>query len=494
MARETELFLAALIDENRGVGHLIDADFTFANRRLAEHYGLPGVAGQRMRRVALPADSPRGGLLTHASVLKVTANGTTTSPVPRGNFVLANLLGQPPAPPPPGIEGLEPDTRGTTTIREQLTAHRANPVCASCHRVIDPPGFALESFDPIGGFRTSYRASGGESDVRRLHGARCRSSRACPSIRAASRRRARRSRGSRTTSASCSATTSSRWPATWPRSFSSSPPEPRSSSPTGMRWRDRGAPRRRRVSCADDDPRGRPERPLPATVTGRRAPETFGRTQERMTRGGSRMSRSCTPALFVIAILLLAPAGAGAQAAAAEQPATTEQAAEATPRTAVGRPRPGRHLGLPDHHAAGAPRGVRRPRLPDRGRGGQPRAGRGADGPRRQRSPGRADGGRRRRRCLQPLLVRLRDVGRRRPAHVAHRRSAERAPSAAHARGRAAPGLRRLVRGAARSRTSRTSTTSIAASAPPRSRSTRPPTTTTSRCSRPPTTWRCWWR
>ena len=162
MARETALFLAALIDENRGVGHFIDADFTFVNRRLAEHYGLPGIAGQQMRRVALPADGPRGGLLTQASVLKVTANGTTTSPVPRGNFVLANLLGQPPAPPPPGIEGLEPDTRGTTTIREQLAAHRTNPVCASCHRVIDPPGFALESFDPIGGFRTRYRASGGE--------------------------------------------------------------------------------------------------------------------------------------------------------------------------------------------------------------------------------------------------------------------------------------------------------------------------------------------
>ena len=163
MARETELFLGALIGENRGVGHLIAADFTFVNRRLAEHYGLPGVAGQQMRRVDLPADSPRGGLMTHASVLKVTANGTTTSPVPRGNFVLANLLGKPPAPPPPGIEGLEPDTRGTTTIREQLTAHRSNPVCASCHRVIDPPGFALESFDPIGAFRTHYRASGGQT-------------------------------------------------------------------------------------------------------------------------------------------------------------------------------------------------------------------------------------------------------------------------------------------------------------------------------------------
>ncbi len=163
MAQETELFLRELVDENRGVDHLIAADFTFANRRLAEHYGLSGVAGQQMRRVALPADSPRGGLMTHASVLKVTANGTTTSPVPRGNFVLANLLGKPPAPPPPGIEGLEPDTRGTTTIREQLTAHRSNPVCASCHRSIDPPGFALESFDPIGGFRTNYRATGGQA-------------------------------------------------------------------------------------------------------------------------------------------------------------------------------------------------------------------------------------------------------------------------------------------------------------------------------------------
>ena len=162
MQRETELFLAELIAGNHGVGSLIDADFTFVNRRLAEHYRLPAVGGQHMRRVELPADSPRGGLMTQASVLKVTANGTTTSPVPRGNFVLANLLGQPAAPPPAGVEGLEPDTRGATTVREQLDAHRSNPVCASCHRVIDPPGFALESFDPIGGFRTNYRATGGE--------------------------------------------------------------------------------------------------------------------------------------------------------------------------------------------------------------------------------------------------------------------------------------------------------------------------------------------
>ena len=161
MAAETELFLAELIADNHGVGQLIDADFTYVNRRLAEHYGIPGVEEQHMRRVALPADSPRGGLLTQGSILKITSNGTTTSPVPRGNFVLANLLGQPAPPPPPGVAGLEPDTRGTTTIREQLEAHRSNPVCGSCHRVIDPPGFALESFDPVGGFRTNYRVLGG---------------------------------------------------------------------------------------------------------------------------------------------------------------------------------------------------------------------------------------------------------------------------------------------------------------------------------------------
>ena len=158
---ETELFLAELIATNHGVGRLIDADFTFLNRRLAEHYGVEDVEGQQMRKVTLPADSPRGGLLTQASILKITANGTTTSPIPRGNFVLANLLGQPAPPPPPGIGTIEPDTRGTTTIREQLDAHRSSPVCANCHRVIDPPGFALESFDPIGGFRTRYRVSGG---------------------------------------------------------------------------------------------------------------------------------------------------------------------------------------------------------------------------------------------------------------------------------------------------------------------------------------------
>jgi hypothetical protein len=160
MARETELFLAELIAKDLSAGSLIDADFTFVNRQLAGHYGIAGIQGEQMRKLTLPADSLRGGLLTQASVLKITSNGTTTSPIPRGNFVLANLLGQPAPPPPAAVDIPEPDTRGTTTIREQLDAHRASPVCASCHRVIDPPGFALESFDPIGGFRTKYRITG----------------------------------------------------------------------------------------------------------------------------------------------------------------------------------------------------------------------------------------------------------------------------------------------------------------------------------------------
>ena len=165
MAAETELFLAELIANDLSVGQLVDADFTFVNRRLAEHYGIPDITGQHMRKVTLAEDSARGGLLAQAAIHKLTANGTTSSPVPRGNFVLANLLGQPAPPPPPNVAGLEPDTRGTTTIREQLTAHRENPMCATCHTVIDPPGLALESFDPIGGFRTSYRASGKEIEV-----------------------------------------------------------------------------------------------------------------------------------------------------------------------------------------------------------------------------------------------------------------------------------------------------------------------------------------
>lgn len=157
MEAETRLFLAELIQHDLPVSNLIDSDFMFVNRPLSLVYGMDGITGQDMRRIDVPADSPRGGLLTHASVLKVSANGTNTSPVARGNFVLGPLLGTPTPPPPPGVTGLEPDTRGTATIREQLDAHRSEPVCNSCHQVIDPPGFALEQFDPVGSFRTQYR-------------------------------------------------------------------------------------------------------------------------------------------------------------------------------------------------------------------------------------------------------------------------------------------------------------------------------------------------
>jgi len=159
MPKETELFLTEMVNKNLGISNLVDSDFTFVNRRLAKHYGLKSVAGQNMQRVSLPKDSPRGGLLTQASILKATANGTVTSPVTRGNYVLSNLLGTPPSPPPPDAGSIEPDTRGKTTVREILAAHRNIETCAKCHREIDPPGFALESFDPIGGYRTRYRAN-----------------------------------------------------------------------------------------------------------------------------------------------------------------------------------------------------------------------------------------------------------------------------------------------------------------------------------------------
>ena len=180
---ETRRFFSELIWDDRGVREFIDSDFTFLNRRLAEHYGIPGVEGLEFRKVKLPADSPRGGLLTHASILKVTANGTNTSPVPRGRFVLANLLGTPPSPPPPGAGAVEPDTRGTTTIREELAAHRSVESCNRCHREIDPPGFALESFNPIGGFRTRYRSTGkGDRPTTKLFGRAVREYRLGPRV------------------------------------------------------------------------------------------------------------------------------------------------------------------------------------------------------------------------------------------------------------------------------------------------------------------------
>ena len=158
MVQETEAYFNELLKANLPVTQVIQSDFAMLNSRLAAHYQIPGVDGEQMRKVSLAADSPRGGILTQASVLKVTANGTTTSPVLRGAWVMKKLLGQPPSPPPPGVGSIEPDTRGATTVREQLAKHRSSETCAGCHSKIDPPGFALEAFDVIGGFRDRYRS------------------------------------------------------------------------------------------------------------------------------------------------------------------------------------------------------------------------------------------------------------------------------------------------------------------------------------------------
>ncbi|MFO0966607.1 MAG: DUF1592 domain-containing protein [Gemmataceae bacterium] len=160
MVKETHLFFSEMLRDDLSVANFVHADFSFLNQRLAKHYGIPGIDGQTMRKVKLPPDSHRGGVLTMASVLKVTANGTYTSPVVRGAWVLDRILGKPPSPPPEGVSAVEPDIRGATTIREQLAKHRTLPACAACHVRIDPPGFALESFDVIGGWRDHYRSLG----------------------------------------------------------------------------------------------------------------------------------------------------------------------------------------------------------------------------------------------------------------------------------------------------------------------------------------------
>ena len=159
MPRETKLFFEEILRGDRSVTEFVHSDWTFLNERLARHYGIPGVAGGEMRLVKLPPGSHRGGVLTQASVMKVTADGTKTSPVLRGKWVLDRIVGKPPAPPPPNVSAIEPDIRGATTIRQQLDKHRNTEACAMCHRHIDPPGFALESFDVIGGWRDFYRAT-----------------------------------------------------------------------------------------------------------------------------------------------------------------------------------------------------------------------------------------------------------------------------------------------------------------------------------------------
>lgn len=165
MVQESQLFFNEILQHDLSITHFVSSDFTLLNERLAQHYGIPGVEGHAFRKVKLPPESHRGGVLTMASVLKVTANGTNTSPVVRGAWVLDRVLGMPPEPPPPGVPAVEPDIRGATTIREQLVKHRQIESCAACHVEIDPPGFALESFDVIGGWREYYRSVGNGKPV-----------------------------------------------------------------------------------------------------------------------------------------------------------------------------------------------------------------------------------------------------------------------------------------------------------------------------------------
>ena len=158
MLEESRAFFAELLGKDLPARNVIASDFAMLNERLAEHYGIPGVKGPEIRRVPLSPGSHRGGVITQGAVLKVSANGTTTSPVVRGAFVLDRVLGTPPDPPPKDVPVVEPDIRGSTTIREQLARHRDIAACAGCHAKLDPPGFALENFDVTGRWRTHYRA------------------------------------------------------------------------------------------------------------------------------------------------------------------------------------------------------------------------------------------------------------------------------------------------------------------------------------------------
>jgi hypothetical protein len=177
--RETEMLFRTILREDRSIVDLLDANFTFVDERLARHYGIPGIRGSRMRRVELPADSPRRGLLGHGSILTVTSAANRTSPVQRGKWVLENVLGAPPPQPPPGVEtNIDSDTvkAKATTLRQRMEQHRANAACASCHRIMDPIGFALENFDHAGKWRTvdgqaPIDASGLMVDGSRLDGA-----------------------------------------------------------------------------------------------------------------------------------------------------------------------------------------------------------------------------------------------------------------------------------------------------------------------------------
>jgi hypothetical protein len=175
MLRETQTFFEAVVSEDRSVLDFVDARYTYVNERLARHYGIAGVEGDRFRRVALP-DGRRGGVLGHASVLTITSYPTRTSPVKRGKWLLDEVLFAPTPPPPPGVGVLSDDAASSAaSLRERLEAHRRDPDCAACHDRLDPLGFALENFDPIGRWRerdgaTAIDPSGALPDGRRVDG------------------------------------------------------------------------------------------------------------------------------------------------------------------------------------------------------------------------------------------------------------------------------------------------------------------------------------
>ena len=160
---ETEMFFGSIVHEDRNVLDLLTANYTFVNERLARHYGIPNIYGSEFRRVTLSADNPRRGLLGQGSILTATSLATRTSPVLRGKWILENILGTPPPEPPPNVPALKENSKPTDigietvetpSVRQRMEEHRANPVCASCHKMMDPIGFSLENFDAVGQWRT----------------------------------------------------------------------------------------------------------------------------------------------------------------------------------------------------------------------------------------------------------------------------------------------------------------------------------------------------
>ena len=158
MLGETTGYFREFLEKDIPVAKFVKSDFSILNERMADHYGIEGVKGrEKFQVVKLPEESLRGGLLSQASIMKVTANGNNSSPVLRGVWVLDRLMGQPVPPPPPGVAAVEPDIRGAVSLRDQFSKHTDDPSCARCHVRIDPVGFALEEFDPTGKHRERYR-------------------------------------------------------------------------------------------------------------------------------------------------------------------------------------------------------------------------------------------------------------------------------------------------------------------------------------------------